>query len=342
MIWNTKFFAVKKIFYLVAVLHFWTIVVAAQVAPAIESTPLTNKQSVLNNKAFFLFPKAAVNTARGHDIMSPGPNENEETRLLLDNGDMRLVFFAQELYSLSNRPMFLQALNQQDERFGFKKKILTDKDSLLSILSSPSKFDSGQKAILVNSLLVKTQDHSVFRIDAFINPEAYKNRIAYQKLSEKVFSTLTRGNKIINILPRKEVFPILGTGKSFEISLPAGYTVTKDAKHDFQVLKFHKYLSIIDTVWIGLTVYTGNHPSFFYNDYQLKDTDGTKVKGPFLGKEIDWLQFNNTKQGFYLKEQQIPADPIESNLKIHVAMMSNSPSLMVELARIVELMTLKK
>lgn len=331
----------KKICYLAAALQCWSAVLLAQVTPALENTPLTNRQSVLNNKAFFSFPKAVVNTARGTDIMAPGPNENEETRLLLDNGDKRLVFFAQELYSLSNRDMFLQALTQQDKRFDFKKKILTDKDSLLSILSSPSKFDTGQQAMLVNSLLVKTQDHSVFRIDAFINPEAYKNRAAYQKLSEKVFATLSKGSKRVNLLPRKEVIPIMGTGKSFEVSLPAGYTVTRDTKQDFQVLKFHKYLSIIDTVWIGLTVYTGNHPSFFYNDYKLKESDAGKAKGPFLGKDVTWLQFNNSR-GFYLKEQQMPGDEIEPNLKLHVAMMSNSSSLMTELARIVALMELKK
>lgn len=309
----------------------------AQGKPALGALPLTNRLPVLNDKVFFSFPAKAVNTARSNDIMSAAPNENDETRIMVDSGNMRLVFFAKELFSLANREMFLTALGQQNEQYKFVTKILTDKDSLLSIISTPSKVNEGEKAILVNSLLVKTPDHTVFRIDAFINPEALPHKAAYQQLSERVFATLSRGNRRVNLLPRKEVFPIIGSSKSFEVALPAGYTVTRDAKYDFQVLKFHKYLSMLDTVWTALTVYTGNHPSYFYSDYGLSEAKASKVKSSFLGKEIDWLLFNDTGKGFSLKEQQVAADFIEKDLVVHAAMLSNSPSLMTELSRIVAL-----
>lgn len=327
----------KKIYILVAIVLSSCVTLYAQEKPALESLPLTNRLPVLNDKAFFSFPAKAVNIARSNDIMSANPNENDETRIVVNSGNMRLVFFAKELFSLANREMFLSALGQKNEEYKFTTKILTDKDSLLSIISTPSKLNEGEKAILINSLLVKTPDHTIFRIDAFINPEALKQKVAYQKLSEKVFATLSRGNRRINLQPRKEVFPIIGSSKTFEVALPAGYTVTRDAKYDFQVLKFHKYLSMLDTVWTALTVYTGNHPSYFFSDYGLSAEKAVKVKGSFLGKEVDWLLFKDTGKGFSLKEQQVPAGFIEKDLVVHAAMLSNSPSLMTELSRIVAL-----
>ena len=140
----------------------------------IETIKLDNKQSILNDKVFFQFPSKAVNSARQADIMSADPNTNKETRIMLDIDKMRLVFFAQELYVSSDNNLLSTV--SKDDGVDFKSRILTDKDSILSILTTPTKFDSTKNAILINSLLVKTQDNSVFKISAYINPDAFKRQ----------------------------------------------------------------------------------------------------------------------------------------------------------------------
>ena len=87
---------------------------------------------------------------------------------------MRLVFYAQELY-VSGDNNLLTTISKSNAT-GFVNKILFDRDSILSILSTPTTFDTTQNAILVNCLSVKTQDNTVFRINAYINPAAFKNK----------------------------------------------------------------------------------------------------------------------------------------------------------------------
>ncbi|HYV94852.1 MAG TPA: hypothetical protein VE978_23965 [Chitinophagales bacterium] len=301
----------------------------------LDTIKIDNKQSILNDRAFFLFPTYAINAKRGVDIMSADPNANEETRIVLDIEEMRLVFFAQELYSIGDNNLFA-SVSKDNEKGNLKTKILTDKDSVQSILSTPTKFDSTKNAILVNSLLVRTQDNSIFRINAYINPGAYKLKDQFQKLTENVFSTLTKGTRTNKRTARQESLSILGGKKSFTFNIPADYCITTDQQYDFQVYKFHKYQNFSDTNWIQLIIYTGFYPSPVYKDYSLSESDGKKVEGKFLGKNISWLVFDISKEGFIDKEQKIPCNNIEKNLIVHVAMLSNQQKSIDDLTKIVE------
>lgn len=209
----------------------------------LDTIKLDNKQSVLNDRAFFTFPTYADNIKRSVDIMSADPNANVETRIVLDIGEMRLVFFAEELYMLGDNNLYDYA-SKENEKKNIITKILTDKDSLRSILSTPTTFDSTKTAILLNSLLVQTQDSTIFRISAYINPDGYKLKSQFQALSEKVFSTLTKGTRITKRNERQESFSILGGSKSFVFKIPYNYCVTTDDQYDFQVWNFHKYQKI--------------------------------------------------------------------------------------------------
>lgn len=307
----------------------------------LDNIQLDNKLSILNDRAFFNFPTQAKNEKRSVDMMSADPNGNEETRIVFDNGNMRLVFFAQELFTLTDNALF-QTVTKQGEKNKLTTKVLTDKDSLLSILSSPTKFDKTQNAILINSLIVKTPDNTLFRISAYINPEAYKQIKDYQKLTEAVFSTLTKGTRKNNRSARQEVFEIFGTKKSLTFNLPEDYCVTVDQQYDFQVFKLHRYQTFTDEDWVQVIIYNGHHPSLVYKDYGLSENDGKKATGKFLDENIDWLLFDISQQNFYDKEQKIICDKVEKGLIFHVAMLSNKKELTDELTRIVENISLTK
>ncbi len=311
------------------------------IGQSISDLKLDNKQSILNNRAFFLFPATAKNTARSTDIMSTDHNINQETRIVLDTGKMRIVFFAQEDYKLGDKDLYQEILKEKN-KLGFRTKILKDYDSIISILSTPTTFDSTRQAILVNSLVVKIQDNSIFKINAYINPEAFKLKDEYIKLSEAVFRTLTKGSRINDLSPREEKINIFGTKKDFVISLPQNYCVTVDKKYDFQVIHFHKFTNYMDTDRISLTIYTGNHPSYFYHEYELDEKSAKKVSGKFLEKKIEWLTFRDAEKDMFLKEQMMPSDDIEKDLIVHIAMISDVGSLIDELTKIVEGIKIKR
>lgn len=311
------------------------LILQISIGQTLDTIQLINRQSILNDRAWFTFPQYAQNIKRGVDIMAADPNSNEETRIVLDIGSMRLVFFARELFTLANQN-FVQTISNQNQKAGFNVKPLTDKDGFQSILSSPLEFDSTKDAILVNDLLVKTPDGSVFRISAFINPAAMPLKNQFQSLTEKVFQSLEKGSRIINRSAKQQKIKIEGTNKSFTFNLPPNYFINVDRQYDFQVFKIHKYESLNDTTWQQLIIYSGNHPSPVYYDYGLTEKDAKRIKGKFLNKSVDWLNFFVAAENFIDKEQLIPSDNIGKGFIIHIAMMSNQQKRIDELTKIVE------
>lgn len=307
---------------------------------SLEDIKLDNKQSILNDKAFFNFPTAAVNSARATDIMSADHNINQETRIVLDIDKMKLVFFAEELYLLGDNNL-LTEVSKENNTLNIQRKTLTDKEQILSILSTPTIFDSTKNAILVNSLLVKTQDNSIFRINAYINHDAFRLKDDFVKLSEQVFQSLSKGTRKSNRNERDETVNIFGTKKNFKFTIPENYCITMDQKYDFQVFRFHKYSNYGDTNWVNLTIYTGNHPSYFYGEYGFDKDSAKNVAGKFLDKNVDWLSFYTADKQIYLKEQKIPSDKIDQGLIVHIAMLSNKDISIEELTKIVESIQLK-
>lgn len=308
-----------------------------------DTTKLEKHITILNNKLFLDFPAAAVVSPRVADIMAADPNENKETRIIIDNGKMRLVFFAQELFAFSGKTLFEDISKEQEPDFDFSRKIAVDKDSLLTILSTPARFDSTGTAILVNSLLVKSPDNTVSRIDAYINPDAYAMKDEYIRLTENIFNSISKGARRINLEAREETYKIFGTNSQFLFKLPKNYFITIDEKYDFGVFKLNKYKNLLsDTTYASITVYTGHHPSYFHKEYGYAEDKAVKAKGQFLQSPVEWLHFKDDAQNFYLKEQFIPADAIEKGLVLHVAILSNKKEVLDELVKIAEGMKVAK
>lgn len=311
--------------------------VYSQAGGLADTTRLEKTISILNDKVSFSFPAGAINSPRVADIMAADPNVNKETRIILDNGSMRLVFFAQELYAFGGPKLFDEISKELEPEFDFQRKILSDNDSVQAILSTPARFDSTAAAILVNSLLVRSPDNTVSRIDVYINPDAWSLKEEYVRLTENVFKTLVKGNRRLNLNAREESYTIFGTTSKFQLKLPKNYFVTVDEKYDFGVFKINKFkTSLTDTTYTGLTIYTGHHPTYFHKEYGYTEDKAAKLKGLFLQAAVEWLYFKDDPAHFYLKEQFIPSDGIETGLILHVAMLSNKKEVMDELAKIVE------
>jgi hypothetical protein len=307
-----------------------------------DTTQLNKEISILNKKLFLQMPATAKASPRVADIMAADPNENKETRIIIDEGKMRLVLFAQDLYSLGGKTMFQDISKQVEPDFDFTRRILKDSASLLAVLSTPGLFDSAQNAILVNSLLVQTPDNTVSRIDAYINPDAWDARDAYTRLTERIFRTIAKGTRSIPLNARTETHKIPGTSAQFSFSLPENYFVTLDEKYDFSVFKINKFKPLTADTYTSLTIYTGRHPAYFHKEYGLTDSTAFKVKAAFLQKPFEWLLFKDEKQKFYLREQIIPATDLEGGLVFHVALLCNKTEIMEELTGIADKIRLVK
>ncbi len=307
----------------------------------INQLKLKNKQSILKDRAFLNFPNSAINQAKSVGIMSHDPNEEKETRIVFDNKEERLVFFAQELFSFCSTDLLKELEETKEEGYNFKYSEIFKAENITVIQAQPTEWDDTQSGILINSLIVMTKDKSLIRIDAYINPEAFKNQKEnYIELTNNVFKTIKEGSRLNNRKARIEKHLIYGTKMKFEFDLPEDYIVQIDQKYDFQVFRIIKFTELSDTTWGSISIYTGNHPSFFYPDYGF-DKQTEMQKTDYLSKEIEWYYYADDKRNLYLKEQIITSNNIEKGLLTHIAISSNNPLIIKELSDLVSGIKLK-
>lgn len=309
---------------------------------SIKDLNLSNKISILNDRIFFNFPDSAAINARSVSIMSHDPNAERETRIIFDRGDQRMVFFAQEIFKLGDGNTYETIKNNQSEKYNYDFSLIDNESGLTAIQSTPTKWDNSLGAILINQLIVLTKDSSMIRIDVYINPAAYNaDKENYIQLSKEVFKTLKNGKRLNELDARKEKHEIFGTKKAFVFDLPANTLIQIDQKYDFQVFRLIFFSTLGDTSWQSISIYTGNHPSFFYPDYDFEEYT-EKQKSDFLNKTVEWLYFANEEQEVYLKEQKIESDNIQEGLIVHIAMTGSSPEIIQQLTKIVEAIQLKE
>jgi hypothetical protein len=308
---------------------------------SIKGVELNNQQSILKDRVYLTFPDSAKNIARPVDIMSHDPNAEKETRIVFDNGNERLVFFAQELFVLANEKLFETLKIENDENFDFDYSEIKNSSEIIAIQAIPTKWDDTKGGILINSLTVMTKDSTLIRIDAYINPDAYKEQKEnYIELTKNVFNTIKNGTRFNNLEARTETHKIFGTDKSFVFKIPKNSIIQVDQKYDFQVFRIMTYSRLGETSWKSVSIYTGHHPSYFYPDYGFEGyTD--KQTTNFLNKSSDWLYFENKEKELYLKEQKIESDNIEKGLVVHIALLGNSSEIIDELTGLVETIELK-
>ncbi len=309
----------------------------------VDTATLSRKMDLLNRKLYLDLPANAKLMPRVADIMAADPNQNQETRIFIEDGNRKLVIMATETLIMAT-DNFLAELNKAEPTTeDYSRKQLNSGDSVITILNTPTiYYDSTESAILINSLLVKNPDKTVSRVDAYINPEAFQSKDEYVRLSEKIFNTLSKGTRRLNLAARTESFKVFGTTSKIKMNLPKNYFVLADEKYDFGVLRVNAYRMLGDTTFSSMTIYTGHHPTYFYNEYGLNEADAKKTPGKYLAQAVDWLEFRDPTRDLFLREQFVHADFIETGLILHVAITTNTEKALKEMISIADQMSHEK
>lgn len=328
----------------------------------IDTFKLDNKLSILNDRAYMFFPSTAKIEKSPVDI-------NWMTNILLEYEEIKLTFHFEELFMIGDSNLYTQVLHGEKKIFpekgytnllfytlnssnyDFKRKLLPNKEGLISILSTPQRYRTGDDQILINTLLVKTKDNSIFLAEVYVNQNGFKIKDQLTGLSEKVFQTLTNGMRTNNRNARVEYYKdkIFETNKYFTFSLPKDYVITTmDYGEKFEI---HKYTNFIDSNWSSFSIYPVNPLTGIY-DYgeeldlyglnSLKDSMVRK-EGRFLRVKVDWITYNSNSNKAFLKFENI--DPNDIGIDgpyVHVFIATNSASSMEELTEILENIKLKR
>lgn len=324
-----------------------------------DTFKLDKQLSVLNNKATLSFPSIAKIKHSTNDV-------NLLTNIMLEFEDIKLTFHFVELFMLGDSNLLKQILKEEKQLFpakgytnllfytlnsssyNFKRKILHHSDELLSVLSTPQLYRTGLENILINMMLVKTADNSIFLTEVYVNKIGFKIKDSLTVFSENILQTLQNGTRKNDRSKRVVYFKdeILDTKKYFRFKLPENYTVTvADNGERFTI---HKYTNFVDSNWVTFSIYPVYPPMYEYGEepdmYGFDNTDNRiRVKGKFLKIKVDWITYSNEKKKAFLKEENI--DPNDIGLKgpyIHVFMATNSASNMKEMTKILESIKLKR
>jgi hypothetical protein len=292
---------------------------------------------MLNGRFSFTFPDSAKNQARGVDIMSADPNENNETRVIYDIGSKRIVFFAEELLMNSVDDLETKLKKEATKDFPLTVQKKDNLDSTICYRITPQKFNDKAQAILINSLIIKNSDNTLSKLSAYINPEAFKDKATFDKFSEQVFTSFKKGKRRLNLSARTETFKILGTKNTFTILICLkNYIVSVDKKYDFEVYNIKEVSAYGDKEFSDLIIYFGFHPAPMYKEMQLENFKTKDSEGEYMLQKLTWSNYQDKKRNLFLREQIFVDDDIQKNAQNHIAMIASSEKKIEELALIVK------
>lgn len=307
---------------------------APGISSLVKSSALTNTLPILNNRAFLTFPEEAVNTPRP-SLSANEFNADYETRIIIDLEDIRIVFFAEELFILDEENIFSQLLENSPHSL-YRAKNLKENSEQSAILLTPVSYDSTESAILINTLLVKNSDNIVFKMEVYINNSAFKHRAELTKLTEEIFETIDLGTRFHNQSDKVELISLYQSSQQIKVSLPQNYGLSNlviNGTH--QAISIHKYTELNDYSKSSMMIYVGTDlENIVYESYLDSSSVAKQVSGTFLNQPMVWLEFSDTNENRYIKEEFISLTIDGKKIYIRLIMESNDPQILDELIEI--------
>jgi hypothetical protein len=316
----------------------------AQTSADSVTRPLPLELPVLKNRLKMSFPAEATNQPRPHDILSPAPAEDQETRITYTLGKQRMVVFVQEMNALATLHLLedVVSLYTPAERLDYGFGEIKTSGGFRAVLTTPLRRDSSQEAILIRSVLIQMADSTLIQAGVYLNPSAYEDLPKFLTLSEAILRSACPGNRKQVLTARTEKVPVLGSPDSLLLQVPAKYVILKSLGFDFITYQIRRLESLTIHAQGGIIVYTGLHPTSLKDSYQFSSDSRKEKKGRLWGKDIQWDSYADKTKGFFLLEHMLQAEVYAPGLQIHTAVVAKNERELDTLRHIVEAMSISK
>jgi hypothetical protein len=317
----------------------------AQDAPAAAAPAAFSKDapalSLLADRLTLRMPKGARIEARPHSIMAADQPNEQETRVMLDAGDERLVVMTYEVFARipegKDPESAVRAAMDADfdpPRPTLSRLPLAD-ERMKAWIVIPASMDKNREAILVLAAYVLHPDGFVQTISFYVNPASAKgegcsaqiraaNASGLPKapgdlpgctaLARAIASTLSAGPRRLDMAGGERKLVGQYNDDTFVAKVPAGTNITTQKGPDFTV---HRVLMPVDlgAPQSTLGVYVGGHPSFQFNQIEAK-VKPTQKPGKALGQAVVWQVWQvNPKR---MMAEAIVAHPKSKGMKVHL------------------------
>lgn len=296
---------------------------------AVQADPAPGQpMQLLGDRLRIRMPEGSEILARPVNVMAAEVPTEEETRVVLDQGDKRLVLMAYEGFRTAG-PTFLEELNKTE-----KHSLLVERDSFRVYQSEAEPVKVSEEAVRVTSAWVVNSDNTVQLVVAYANPAAAANMPEVQQLFGQALKTLEPGQKRLLTEARMQRLGIYSDSQEVVVQMPEGWVHTLQDGPDFLVHRLRKLVPF-GTAGPTIGMYVGSHPGLFSQE----GGKAQKSKGLFLGRPTDWFRWLD-EDGSPAAESIRPVPEVDDHLQLHVFLSAPSENELQSVQQIVDTMAL--
>ena len=306
---------IKWIFALFVSLTFTPVFAQNDYDESIPKTPLSTSISILDSRLYFNFPLGTTDAGN-----NPIPSKQSLT-LKYSIDQLNLLFVCNELNAFTTDNL-LDVLDKSYNPNGAKKFKLEEIDfhkELKTIQYIPNSLTQTNNRVLIKGLIVELQDHSLIRIDAYVNSEGLYYSSAFEKLIDKIFSSITPGKRLLNLTERQEQITLFDKKSSLQLNVPEGFILVESSTPQYSIYTIKEVKPADVQVKEQMILYVGPKPFLLHKNLGYAESDKKPLKGKLIGQTIEWHEYKKKDIPTYLIEQMIPLNMGTDETKLHVA-----------------------
>ena len=274
--------------------------------------------ALLNKRLTVEMPEGSVNEARGHNIMAAPESNQNETRLVYEEGDKKMVVMAWELFKKAGPDYDKEVIKAMDAWLDSEDTAIeTKKIGEHIVVGTPETPNADSDAILYATALIRHDDETLQRVAFYFNPEFNKNPEECRKLAEKLVSSLKIGERKMNLKAGERRLAAMNEGSSLAVTVPAGWTFTTQKGPDFLVHQLRE-VSPFGESSSSLGFYLGGHPGYHHERMDEGELIESVRKSPLLGEEREWVEYLRKGQDDWRNVEVICALSEDGYWKAHV------------------------
>lgn len=278
----------------------------------------TERTALLGGRLSVKMPATAKVAPRGRNIMAAPEANEDETRIVLDAGEERLVLMTWELYALSGGDLEKAARVHLADAWGKKPgTVKLEKFVVASPLAAvaviPPCPDRKREANLVFTLYVASEDGTVQFLAFYVNSAGAKGIVGATKLAQAIAASVSAGSRKLAWKAGPRSFPGVDVDR-LVIDVPEGFVASVQEGPDFAVYRLRK-LAPLGKLGSVCGIYLGHHPSYQYEQAEERPDKVTTLKGKLLGRNAVW---QNWSQAGRTTSEAIVLHPKEKELSVHV------------------------
>jgi hypothetical protein len=241
-------------------------------------------------------PAGMINEPRGHSIMAPDQPEENETRLVMDAGSVRLVVMINDLFAADPRPLAEAVTRQtQSSTHPVRVEALVLSTGLTGVAVIPAKLECDQEACLVSGAYLRTAEGELEYAAVYVNPAGASEESAARALAARILGSIGAGKKTLPLAAEERGLLGFGDRGILSATLPGNTAVSIEHGPDFTVIRLH-LLKSLDAPPASLGIYVGGFPSF----HPGRGAASREVT--LLGEKSSWFSHPGESKGFLQEE----------------------------------------